>query len=872
MEAIHNITVDMVKKGVTPRVYAMQYDTNARVVRVELLSNGAPWNPPEDAAISLSYQKPDGTIGFYSKLEADESAVSVNGNTVTVTLAHQVLTVAGVVSAAIVAIQGNQRIATFPFDIHVSEDPGAGNTKSDDYFNPQATGNAVLYVPQELTPEQKAQARKNLDTLDSSVFRGNLDAAHTNFVKTSANLFDSRRVQNSRYIGKSGYVDGGTYTCSHPIPVRKGVKYRYYEKYITNGVYAYCNPEGTILESKENTIETIDGVVYQTFTADRDGWVVVNTGSKNYTRFMFCEHDSYPAEYVFYRLTLDEKDVAFQVDSKKILHDMGVYTAQNMIDKRAVSAGYLYNGTISASDKNVFTDYIEIIPGVNYAFVFNKGLYGDTYERAVEAYNASKQYLGMGEAAGIVWHTPGAGNTNAEIGVISCENPEVKYVRITIFKESLDTAMMVEGDTYPDEYREYGYTMDNMFRLNAAAKAEVEKLVKAGIADDKASSTTDEIFTVQNMIDPTHFTPGYLSSDGSIVAHTGNVITDYIPVVPGVKYCLSHTLSTYGEMYKRSICLYDENKQFICNGADSGHLTWYTEHSDYDPISAVSVIRCNTAETKYIRVTLRALTKDTAMMVEGDTYPDEYREYGRTLKNDFRLNDTQKEEVGKMLHGSVSPLYGKTAVFDGDSIGHGGSAGDGLSGWAGRIGASNAMTWKNYAVGGGTITQQANHYNIGGNMETIHSEYPKLDYLILEGGTNDADMLGAEGLGTFAENDYSGSYDTATFSGAFETLLYKAVTYYPTAKIGYIVAHNMRTAIRRTYFDRAVEICKKWGVPYIDLWHGAHLNRLLAAHYDPGLDSQGNIAAGKLYTDGQHLTPAGYEVITPKIEAWMKTL
>lgn len=219
-------------------------------------------------------------------------------------------------------------------------------------------------------------------------------------------------------------------------------------------------------------------------------------------------------------------------------------------------------------------------------------------------------------------------------------------------------------------------------------------------------------------------------------------------------------------------------------------------------------------------------------------------------------------------------LHGKTAVFDGDSICEGSSARDYLSGWAGRIGANNAMVWKNYAVGGGTITKIEGRYCIGANIDTIHSQYPNLDYLILEGGTNDADSIGADGLGTFSENDYGGSYGTTTFSGAFETLLYKAVTYYPTAKIGYIVPHKMGNAssIRRTYFDRAIELCKKWGVPYIDLWSIAHLNRHLTAHYDSSLDEQGNIDAGKLFVDTQHLSPSGYEVITPKIEAWMKTL
>ena len=163
METTHRIRIDMLRKGVPPIVDAMQLDTNTRVVSVAMFENGVLWNPPGDAVFSLSYRKPDGTVGFYNKLSDDESAVSVDGNTVSVVLAHQVLTVPGIVDAALVAYSGQLRIATFPFEIHVTADPSAGKTDSDDYFNPEASAqNAVLYVPQKLTEDQKAQARENI--------------------------------------------------------------------------------------------------------------------------------------------------------------------------------------------------------------------------------------------------------------------------------------------------------------------------------------------------------------------------------------------------------------------------------------------------------------------------------------------------------------------------------------------------------------------------------------------------------------------------------------------------------------------------------------------------------------------------------------
>lgn len=392
------------------------------------------------------------------------------------------------------------------------------------------------------------------------------------------------------------------------------------------------------------------------------------------------------------------------------------------------------------------------------------------------------------------------------------------------------------------------------------------------VMNDKITKNTG-IYTARNMIDKNAVSPGYLYN-GELRNNTAYAVTDYIEVQQNVKYVFSFLLGFYGGTnYYHALAAYNSNFEYVGNKADAG-VIWDGEPIASGQYDGIGVISITNPDIKYIRVTLRADQVSEAMMVVGDTYPEKYQEYGYTLNNTFRLNDTEKAEVAKMLLGSTSPLNGKTAVFDGDSICD--ASADSLGGWAGRISANNAMQYHNYAVGGGTIVSIDGKYCIGGNIDTIHSAYPSLDYLILEGGTNDADRLGETGLGTFSATDYGGNYDTATFSGAFETLLYKAVSYYPTAKIGYIVAQKMGRnggdAIRRAYFDRAVELCQKWGIPYIDLWHGSHLNTAIVSHWNPALSKEENVAAGSLYSDGQHLTSIGYEVITPKIEAWMKTL
>ena len=238
----------------------------------------------------------------------------------------------------------------------------------------------------------------------------------------------------------------------------------------------------------------------------------------------------------------------------------------------------------------------------------------------------------------------------------------------------------------------------------------------------------------------------------------------------------------------------------------------------------------------------------------------------------------------------IMDLKGKVIVFDGDSICSDVSEIDpSRRGWAARVGNRGEMEWYNYSVGGGTITAEmyaestgaARHW-VSRTIDRIYSEHPHVDYLIIEGGTNDADLLGIESksFGSYDINDYSGNYDDTTFTGALESLFYKALNYYPQAKIGYIVAQKMGPpnigcdAInnRRFYFLRAIEVCKKWGIPYIDLWESSPINPSLKCYYDPELDIPGNIERGSAYRDGQHLTSIGYDMIANPIYSWIRSL
>ena len=236
-------------------------------------------------------------------------------------------------------------------------------------------------------------------------------------------------------------------------------------------------------------------------------------------------------------------------------------------------------------------------------------------------------------------------------------------------------------------------------------------------------------------------------------------------------------------------------------------------------------------------------------------------------------------------------LTGKTIIWNGDSICAGRT---GTSNWADRIAEKNKMEYKNYAIGGGTIAEDLppmksgnKRHSVSATLDKMYQEYPNADYVIIEGGTNDADLLGnalngATGtkLGTVDPQDFSGNYDRTTFCGALESVFYRAKQYWGDKKIAYIVAQKMSEDKdiptfnnRRLYFDKAVEICKKWDIPYLDLWNGCDLDPFLPEMYDSTKSTSQNLKENTgYYIDGQQLTARGYDVTADIIDAWLKTL
>lgn len=412
--------------------------------------------------------------------------------------------------------------------------------------------------------------------------------------------------------------------------------------------------------------------------------------------------------------------------------------------------------------------------------------------------------------------------------------------------------------------------------------------------EDEIKNIEDEIknnaihsIEIKNLFDPSKVTDNYYIQNNVLSANSSMVVSDYIPIEVGETYCFPVNSGFFG-VTATQVCTYDENKEFI--GNEIGTLL------EFD-ILRVTIAKTN---ARYIRITAtkgRTATSSnrskwkhnysTFMVVNANEYPSRFYPYGERKALPKCELDTYNYDV-------TDPLFGKVAIFDGDSICNASSERNSTCyGWAGRIGMKHNMLWGNFSTGGGTFTDGGWGTHVISNADYNGATNP--DYIIIEGGTNDADRIGSilngdipEKFGSY-DNRYDGNYDNTTYCGAIEKLFKYLLSNYPYAKIGVIIAMKMGTYAkgynkdvnnRRAYFETLMKLCEKWGIPYINLWDSARLNPNLLSNYDLTLGggndydliADANIAAGKMYIDGQHLTAYGYNVITPMIEAWMKTL
>ncbi len=236
------------------------------------------------------------------------------------------------------------------------------------------------------------------------------------------------------------------------------------------------------------------------------------------------------------------------------------------------------------------------------------------------------------------------------------------------------------------------------------------------------------------------------------------------------------------------------------------------------------------------------------------TYDELYEFLHRTLNVDD-ISFTEKPVYKNTV------LTGKSALFAGDSICAAGSDwqhsvyGE-ICGWAARLGITHQMS--NVENSGEGYTTISNYDSEGRHLinQLKANADGDFDYVILQGGVNDAWNLVNIGNVT---SGMDSALDESTFAGGLEATLRYAQSAFPDAKIGFIINFDVSASgienlkVLGSYFETAKAVCDKYGVPYLDLYNNSILTSELASHL----------------SDGVHPESSGYDILNPYIEEWM---
>ena len=270
--------------------------------------------------------------------------------------------------------------------------------------------------------------------------------------------------------------------------------------------------------------------------------------------------------------------------------------------------------------------------------------------------------------------------------------------------------------------------------------------------------------------------------------------------------------------------------------------------------------------SSYIMINGQVNKINTNMIIINDDYPTSYvpLDSSKKLNDDIQvpLALKNKNEIDKLKNNNYNVLYGKKAVFCGDSVTYGHSAEIDDEGvrktYQYYIGKRNNMNIITNAISGSTIT------NIDGKNPFSLDRYKNLgdnlDYILLWFGINDSSYAT---LGTIKDTN------NTTFYGAWNIVLEYLITNYPTTKIGIVVTYN-----GGTNFREAVRlIAKKWAIPSLDWMGDVNVPMISGRENGFGLsDVAKNIRRNTFLADGVHPNDIGYQYISTVVENFLRSL
>uniref|UniRef100_UPI0011A016F4 SGNH/GDSL hydrolase family protein n=1 Tax=Bacillus mycoides TaxID=1405 RepID=UPI0011A016F4 len=483
----------------------------------------------------------------------------------------------------------------------------------------------------------------------------------------------------------------------------------------------------------------------------------------------------------------------------------------NLVDVSKLTEGYLSGtGTVTASTVAYLTDFIPVVYGKTYiSKIANGGTWGSHYYKS--------------DKTGVKRITLNADNS------FTVDDNTVAYVRLVFYPKPTDNKdmMMVEGKVYPTSYIPYEERVNITDQKFEKAIGKVAKVkVDEGLADianvlpDKSITASKTNFLYEkriNLYDPSKAISGTINqTTGAVSPFAGAWASDFIPVVEGKTY---KTNATFNSGF------YDSNKSFVQGLANyNGTVTAPTGK-----------------DIKYVRMSYNG-DANAAMFVEGEFLPTTYIPYTRI--EIAPIDATTKQGLLRQL----DKLNGLKWNCLGDSITFG------LNGrpyhqW---IYDRTGVIPRNYGVSSTSIAVRSGRTD--SMVERFSSMLDDADVVTVLGGVNDKGN--SVPLGTMSDRV------NTTFYGACHILFKGLVEKYKGKRIG--VMSPLPTYVGndtlKPYVDVEREVARFYSIPFLDLYNESGLSATL--------DS---MQSGYI-PDGLHPNDAGHNVISRRIETFLKSL
>ena len=127
----HDITIDILEPGPTPRIQVKQGDSYSRNIRIALTENGQPWPIPDGAEAVIRYRAHDpetltDTSGIFDLLEDGTYAYIYGDNLFELMPTNALMANPGLVTLDVVFLFEDRTLATFDFEIYVNRAPVSG--------------------------------------------------------------------------------------------------------------------------------------------------------------------------------------------------------------------------------------------------------------------------------------------------------------------------------------------------------------------------------------------------------------------------------------------------------------------------------------------------------------------------------------------------------------------------------------------------------------------------------------------------------------------------------------------------------------------------------------------------------------------------